>query len=348
MTVPSQASKPVRRFALFVPVILFGLVVLAWSGFWVYAKTQAETRFRSGLEREARNGRQWVCENAAFGGYPFRLELRCSDLSLIRSVANGPSWRLQLGGFAALTQVYTPGHVIAESPGPLSVTGPDGRVHVLSWASGQMSARLSLDGFERASLVLAQPVLREAGATPPVDLGRAGQMEWHARRHPTRPAADKAIEISVTGSDVIAPAFEALIRNGEPGQLQLGTTVPRADLFLAGIRPETLKAWAATGAQVGLDQLRLKKGPSELALTGQIGIDDFNRLRGRISASQIGITEIGGLRIGGMLGLGGLLAAPPAGQLPAGHKPLPPVELREGRVYLGPVRVPELRLDPLF
>jgi hypothetical protein len=345
---PPPSTKPVRRFALFVPVILFGLVALAWSGFWVYAKTQAETRFRAALEREARNGRQWACENAAFGGYPFRLELRCSDLTLIRSIGNGPPWRLQLGGFAALMQVYTPGHVIAESPGPLSVTAPDGRMHVLSWTSGQMSARLSLDGFERASLMLAQPVLKDVGATPAVDLGQAKQMEWHARRHPTRPAADKAIEVSITAADVAAPAFEALIRNGEPGQLQFGATVPRTDLFLAGIRPETLKAWSATGAQVALDQLRLKKGPSELALTGQIGIDDLNRLRGRISASQIGITEIGGLRIGGVLGLGGLLAAPPAGTLPAGHKPLPPVELREGRVYLGPLRVPELRLDPLF
>jgi hypothetical protein len=348
MTPNIPQSKPVRRLGLFLPVILFGLVVLAWSGFWFYARQQAQMRFGAALEREARNGRQWSCENAAFGGYPFRLELRCSDVLLVRTSSGGAPWRVQLGGLAALAQVYSPGHVIIESPGPLRVTAPDGANHAVTWTQAQMSGRLSLSGFERASLVVAQPVLQAAGAAPAAPIGQAKALELHVRRHPTRPAADQAVEIFATATDMVAPAFEALIRNGAPSQFELAATVPRSDFFLGGIRPESLKAWSAAGGQLTLDKVQIRKGPSELALAGMLGLDDLNRLRGRITASQIGILEIGGVRVGGMLGLGGLLVPPAAGTLPAGHKPLPPVDLRDGRVYLGPIRVPEMRLDPMF
>ena len=52
-----------------------------------------------------------------------------------------------------------------------------------------------------------------------------------------------------------------------------------------------------------------------------------------------------------MSGLGGLLGGRLSAQLPGaapGLTPLPPVVLREGRVYLGPIRLPLQPLPPLY
>lgn len=342
----TDRDSPRRSFWLYLPILLFALVAGAWSGFWVYARHQAETRMSALLAREAGNGRQWTCADMAFGGYPFRLELRCSDVILLRRSGEAAPTRFQLGGFAAVTQIYAPGHVIAESPGPLIITSPAASVTRLDWTSGQMSLRVSLTGVERASLVLDQPKLSLAGLARGNGEGSAKAMELHLRRHPTRPPEDRAIETSLTLSEATGPWLEAVIGNGAPAELAFGASLPQAQLFATGVRVDTLKAWATSGAMLAIDRLTLKKGSSELSLTGTLGLDDLNRLKGRITAAQNGITEIGGIRVGGLLGLGGLLAPP--GRAPAGLKPLPPVEMRDGRLYLGPVRVPEFRLDPLL
>src|SRR5262245_49701352 len=68
-----------RRWPLVLLFLLVGTLAIAWSGLWVYATTQAETTIAGWREREARVGRIHDCATQTISGFPFRIEVRCSD-----------------------------------------------------------------------------------------------------------------------------------------------------------------------------------------------------------------------------------------------------------------------------
>jgi len=92
------------------------------------------------------------------------------------------------------------------------------------------------------------------------------------------------------------------------------------------------------------------KGKARVDGSGQLALDPLHRVAGDLQLAAAGIEQIGGLRIGNLLGgLGGFLGgrgnnASTAPDLTT----LPPVSLREGRVFIGPFRLPLQPLLPLY
>ena len=60
------------------------LVIAAagWSAFWFYAAERANQIIAGWLEREARVGRIYRCGSQSLGGFPFRIEVRCTNASV--------------------------------------------------------------------------------------------------------------------------------------------------------------------------------------------------------------------------------------------------------------------------
>ncbi len=346
MTLPDTIpAKRGFRWGLYLPVILLGVIAAGWSAFWFIAKGKAEDAIASALTREAAAGRNWACANRSISGFPFRFDLNCASLTLEQATPDGPR-KLQLGPVAATARIYAPSHIIAESPGPLVLTVPDGTRTDVGWSNAQVSLRLNFGGLDRASLVANAPritVSNNANAAI-----QAETLELHLRPHPTRPTSERAMDVSLALKTAQSPAMNQLMGNADPANLDAQVTVPQAPIFLGGIRPQTLEAWRATGSVADITRLTLKKGKSEFSLTGQLGLDDAHRLKGRIEAAQAGIDQIGGIRIGGLLNAGSLLAARPPANAASALKPLPAIDLRDGRLFIGPLRLPEPRLEPLY
>jgi hypothetical protein len=337
------------RFWLYAPYVLLALLALGWSGFWLVVRGRVAEAVDTALAREVQKGRTWTCNDRTIGGFPFRVELRCSGLALT-STRWGEAVRVETGPSVAVGQIYSPNHVILQVTSPLRATLPEGRTLDVTWTG--LEASLIHRGDERVSIVMTQPNASLATAGAPTDSWRATTLETHIRRNPTRPAADQVVDLALTAKGTVLPAIDALLGTSEPGDIDLQASVTQTDAFRLGFNPDALEAWRNASGQFELTRLTSTKGPARVEASGQLLLDQTHRPSGRLQVALAGIQQIAGIPVGGLTsGLGGLLGGRLSAQLPGaapGLTPLPALVLREGRVYLGPIRLPLQPLAPLY
>ncbi len=334
------------RTWLYAPYVVVVALAVGWAGFWFFAKARVAEGIDSWIAKEAAAGREWACARRAISGFPFRIEVKCDGVSLLRR--NDPSApALALGPLHTVAQIYNPRHIIIETPGPLAANWTDGRKAMLAWTRGQMSLRSSKEGFERASIVMEEPAFTSEGLE--AEATRASRLEAHLRPAPGR-ETEQAFDVSLMLDSLASPVLDALAGSPQPAELRLSMIATRAGAFADGLTPVSIDGWRGLGGVLEVPRFGLKKGQAVLEGTGWLALDEMRRLRGRIEASQSGIDQIGGFRLGGLLDAGALLAGRPAVTTEGGRslKPLPPIEAREGRVYLGPLRLPGPPLRPVF
>lgn len=347
-------TTPRRRGSrawLYAPFMALALAAAAWTGFWFVVRARVVDAVDTALAKEAGLGRSWTCTDRTVAGFPFRVELRCASLAL-SSARWGETVRVQTGPAVAVGQIYTPSLVIAQITGPLQATLPEGRKLDLAWTRLEASLTHNAGDPERLSLVVAGP---SASLTAPgltTESWRATSLEAHLRRNPTRPAADQAVDLAIAAKGSILPALDALMGTDEPGDVDIQATVTQTEAFRIGLNPDALEAWRNATGQIELTRLVSIKGPARIEATGQFLLDQTHRPAGQLQASLAGIRQIAGIPVGGIAaGLGGLLGGRLSAQLPGvapGLTALPPIVLREGRVYLGPIRLPLQPLPALY
>lgn len=341
------APTPRRsRFWLYGPVTLLAILAAAWSGFWFYAHGRTVAEIDKALAREAGRGRTWTCNNRSVGGFPFRIEVRCDSLALT-STRWGEAVRVETGPALAVGQIYSPGLVIFEARSPARVTLPEGRRLDLSWK--QLDASLAWRDPQRFALVAAEPSATLTTPEQPPETWRAAALEAHLRRNPDRPAADQAVDLALSATGTVLPAIDALLGTTDAGTIDLQATLTQADAFRQGFNPDALEAWRSGNGVLDLTRLSATKGAARIDGSGQLRLDPTHQVGGDLQLAAAGIDQIGGIRVGNLLGgLGGLLGGRASTSAPPGLTPLPPVSLREGRVFLGPIRLPLKPFLPLY
>jgi len=367
-TFDPAAARPRRRWRIVLPLVAAVLLAAGWAGFWYYAAARAGSEFAAWRAREAAAGREVNCANQSIGGFPFRLELRCTDPAVNLRRANAS---LQAKNMLAAVQVYQPSLMIAEFGGPLTISDDaHSAKYELDWSLAQASAR-GLPRPERVSLVLDKPSLGRRDAE---QLARADHAELHLRPAPRLPQDPPAIDVSldlvkahVLGVPLIANApIDADIAGTLRGVGDLSPK-PLAQLLreiaAANGRLDITKARIQQGdiLGTGTGTLRLTEGgmlDGELTLTvagidqlmAQLGVD-----KAVGQASQRALSRIApGLNLDALLGPrgGAALAAAGAAMLgqPAeleGRKAVTlPLRFVDGVVFLGPLRV--ALIPPLF
>jgi hypothetical protein len=345
------------RVWLFAPFVLLALAVAGWSTAWFLIRNATTDAIDDWLAAEAAQGRQWQCVDRTVGGYPFRITISCDALSLQR-----PGASLALGAVTAVAQVYAPRHVIVHAAGPLRAG--DGRMGVDgTWRLLQASVRTVAEGgFQRLSLAVDEPALRVTGA-PGGDLAlSAGRLETHLRPSPTRDASEGAYDWTLGLARLNLPVLDTLIGGAEPADLDLQVTATRARDVKARPWTEELERWREAGGRLEVTTLALAKGRRFIDGAGQFGLDEAHRVQGRAELAATGLEGLVGTLLGARGGataalLGALIGQPiapdPAPEVKAksskpGLKPLPPVRLDEGRVFIGTLPLPGVRLPPLY
>lgn len=347
--VPAGSGAPpqrLSRFWLYTPFVLLALLALAWSAAWFLIRGRIADGLDAWLAAETAAGRQWTCADRALGGYPFRIEVSCSELRLQGEGLSG-----SFGPVRAVAQVYQPRHAIVLLAGPLRLG--DGRVTATAeWRRFEASVRVAQGGLRRASVVAQAPRLRIAGL--PEDLVLTGDsLSLHLRPNPSR-AAEAAVDVAVSAAGARVPPLDALVGGAEPANLQIDLTATEADAFAGGFGIGEVERWREGGGRIDLLLLSIAKGPRRLEAKGTLRLDEQHRPAGQLALAGTGlddlIANLAGGRSGGLLGaLLGQAAKPqgPGGGAPA-LTPLPPVRLDDGRVALGPFTVPNARLPALY
>jgi hypothetical protein len=342
------------RFWLFAPFVVLVLVGLGWSVAWFVIRDRVAERLEAVLARQAAAGRQWTCADRAVAGYPFRIEVSCSALTLQR----GPA-RATFGRVVSVAQVYQPRLIIAEVAGPLHIENGDTRIDA-QWRLLQMSLHLAQDGFQRVSLITDGASLRATGIAPAEIVGSAERLEAHVRPDPARFGTEGAYDVALSAAKAAVPALNELVGGDEPLDLGADVILTRARTLAGGPPFEAAERWRQGGGGLELTRVTLAKGARRLEARGTLGLDDLHRATGRLELAAAGLEDvvarITGVRIGGT---GGALL----GTLMGGQKPnpnraggggdqklaqLPAVRLENGRVLLGPLTLPGVRLTPLY
>ena len=350
MTDPTPRRRGSRAW-LYAPFMALALAAAGWTGFWFVVRARVIDAVDTALAKEAGLGRSWTCTDRTVAGFPFRVELRCASLALT-SARWGEAVRVQTGPAVAVGQIYTPNLVIAQITGPLQATLPEGRKLDFAWTRLEASLTHNSGDPERLSLVLTGPSATLTAPGLATETWRATTLEAHLRRNPTRPPADQAVDLAIAAKGSVLPALDTLLGTTEPGDVDIQATVTQTEAFRIGLNPDALEAWRNAAGQIEVTKLVSIKGPARVEASGQFLLDQTHRVAGQLQASLAGIRQIAGIPVGGIAaGLGGLLGGRLSAQLPGaapGLTALPPVVLREGRVYLGPIRLPLQPLPALY
>jgi hypothetical protein len=342
------------RFWLLVPFVLLGLVAAGWATAWVLIRDQTSRALDEWMAREIAHGRQWTCPDRAIGGFPFRIEVSCASLNLQRTGS-----RLTLGPVRTIAQVYRPRHLIAHVGGPLRAS--DGQIGVDgNWQLLEASIRIAPEGLQRASVVADGPEFRLTGAAPGDISFSAQHLETHLRPNPAR-TAEGAYDWSLRAAKLALPGLDALIGGAEPADLHLDLTATQARDVAARSWPDELERWRQAGGRMEVARLALAKGARRVEGKGQFGLDEAHRPQGRAELAAADLDGLLGTVLGARTGvtaalLGALRGKPAEPEPTPGDgrganpalKPLPPLRIDGGRVHLGPLPIPGIRVAPLY
>ena len=345
-----QEMRPRRasRFWLLAPFTLLALVAVAWSVGWFVIRDQIETRIDRALAREASLGRSWDCAGRNIAGFPFRIEINCASLTF----ESADGMNLSLGSSRALAQIYQPRHLIVEVSGPMR--GGDGRAVVEGdWSSLRGSVKELGLGTEQVSLVALEPRMTVTGVAPLPMEGASDRVDLYARPSPDAAGDRGSVDIVVRAVNATAPMLDAMIGDGEPAQVELQARATNIRGLRGGAPEDIAENWRRDGGAIELALLDIARGTARIQLTGELTLDEERRLAGQIKPQASGIEPIiqrvvgpeQGQNVAMMLQA---LSGPAAEGSPSNMRSLPPLDFRDGRIYVGPFPIPQLRLPPLF
>ena len=254
--------------------LLAGLVVLfigLYTAGWFYAASLLREKTLALLGSHDAEGISAECSDADYRGYPFRIGLFCSRVS-VDDRANGVS-----GSFGALrsaAQVYDPGHIVWEMDSPAEIRSSRGLTVSTSWASLQSSLIAKLKGVERAALVLEKPkthvVSTADGQTFDINADHA---EIHLRQN----GADLDAAVTLEGTDTAIKDLQQLLPRLNTS-LNL-TLVGRAGI-IDGSDPNGISLRQTKGE---MREFRADLGEGRvLLLSGPFSFDDQGRMSGKL------------------------------------------------------------------
>ncbi|MDB5503050.1 MAG: hypothetical protein JWR89_2952, partial [Tardiphaga sp.] len=143
----SDFALPTRRrlWPVFIMPVLVVVLAAAWTGFWFYAASKVDEEVDVWRAREAAAGRIYDCNNRSVAGFPFRLEVRCSGVSvaLLSQTAGQAATQApltaKLAEILVVAQIYTPKQLIAEFKAPAILSDRGQPAMVVNWSTARSS-----------------------------------------------------------------------------------------------------------------------------------------------------------------------------------------------------------------
>jgi len=292
--VSTQNGSPKSRpWLIAVPTAVLVVLGVIWSGFWYWSTTAAEATMSTWRAREAEAGRIYGCATTSFGGYPFRIEVACTEPSVEDRAA---ALSIRARNLTAVAQVWDPTLVIGEIAGPLTLAPPGGAPTAsIDWTLAQASLRGIPGAPERLSIVIDKPTLTSVPAVGP--LARAEHMEFHGRFAAESAPGHPVLDLGLDLKGATAPALIAAL--GVMGPLASAST----DLSLVAVLrgapdlapkplPQKLREIQAANGRLDITNARLQQGDLIATATGALGLTARGTLTGDLQLTVINIAKL--------------------------------------------------------
>jgi hypothetical protein len=286
-----------RLWPVFAMPVLLLVAAAAWSAFWFYAASQVDQTVDAWRAREAGSGRVYDCANRSVAGFPFRLEVRCSGVSvaLMSQTAGQAATQTpitaRLGEILVVAQVYDPKRLIAEFTAPAFLSdGGKLPSMVVNWSKARSSV-IGLPGIpQRASIVFDNAALDRIAASVQTPLARAGHVELHGRlaegATPDHPVIETALQMAGASIQDVHPLL------AEPFDVDVRTLLSGLKDFSPKPWPERFREIQAAGGHVEIVQSRVQQGDLIAVATGSLGLSPGGRLDGELQMTVAGIEKV--------------------------------------------------------
>ena len=339
------------RKRVYLPFLAFLLVCGAWSVLWKITADAVGNGIDEWFRDEAAAGRIWTCADRSLGGYPFRIELRCTAPSFTATI-DGATTRGQMGDLLAVANAYQPSLIVAKAQSPLQIQSADTQFD-LSWTDMSVSHHMKNGELVQIASEFDHPVLKLAKSGPAVEFLRADRFEAYARPAET----PGALEAAVRTVRANAPLANGITGENDPLDLVARVVVSGAGLLQPAPLRRRLEIWRLSGGVLEVPELKLAKGNARVEATGRFGLDPSHRPQGKLDLQATGaepiLKRLGIPTAAVALGsaLSALLPGAKAQPAPASDGAAPPLKLSlaidSGRISVGPVRTPFV-VPPLY
>lgn len=349
MTIASAGPARIAG-AAFVGLALAAAVA---GGGWSFAAGRANAAISSWIAQEAAAGRVWSCPDRRTQGFPTRLEIVCPKLGFEGAVLDRP-FAGSVGGFTAHASLWRPQTVEAQLAAPFSAATPEGDHFTLDWRRLDLVLDGAAQGFRAVAVSGEGFSLSGADASgAPLDFS-AASAQASLRPGPGAPGeAPPSYEFEATVAGAGAPTLAALLALKAPVDANVSGAIVGLDLAKGGSLLERLERWRLAGGRVDFSQVRIVSGEALLEAKGGFDLDEARRPRGefdaRLSGLEATLRQFGvspALIAGGSLLTSFLTGSP--GREDRTKTIRLPVRLADGVVSVGPLRLPSLRLPPLY
>jgi hypothetical protein len=278
-----------RRWPVVLPFFLVALLAALWTGGWFYIAARAPDAIADWRAREARAGRVYDCGTQSIVGFPFRIEVRCSDPSAQLSDM-APPVAFKAADALIAWQVYEPALIIGEFAGPLALGEPNKPASFLAhWRLAQASMRASLAGLERVSIVCeGGSVDRTEGGNPAVF--KADHVELHGRRVAGAPADNPAVDLILRLAAASAPALHPIL--AEPLDADVAGVLHGAPDLAPRPWPVLFKEWQARGGSLDISKARVQQGDVIAVGAGSLSLTPRGGLNGQMQVTIVELAKV--------------------------------------------------------
>jgi hypothetical protein len=288
MDYPEPARR--RSWPVVVPALILIILAGGWSAFWFYAADKAQDVIINWRQREAKSGRVYGCMQENIGGFPFRIEVRCSDPQAeFRSTQ--PPLALRAADLLVALQIYQPKLLIAEFSGPLSVAAPGQPAKfTANWSLGRASVRGTPNNPERVSIVFDDPVLDRQDGAAPERTFTAKHAELHGRLAGGTVRDKPVIDLALSLTAAVAPALHPLAAQAFDADV---------DTQLIGLQNFDPKPWQQrfreiqqANGRIAVRAARIRQGDALAVAAGTLSLNASGQLNGELQVTVAGLDKL--------------------------------------------------------
>lgn len=339
MTETASTSPRHPRRGLAIPFLVVGLLLAAWTGWWLVLTHQIETRLADQAESLRQQGWQVRYASVTTTGWPFRARVEIPHMEVIAPSGLG----VAAPTLTAEANAYDPDQWVVLAPDGLTLTRPGkGKVGVKGEGL-RLSVSHLRDRFPDLRVELFKPTFIAHPGAEPFPIASAGRIQFYARPHLTggRAATDQM--------DVKFVLTDARGRSGGPvegvtrsGMLSadIEATIDHASRLSGPDAAGLFANWTEAGGRFTAIHGELTAGESGAVLSSdQLSAGPDGRLRGQLALKAdkplpaiAGLARSGSGAVNRLGAVGAAAAATTGGQ---GDVALTLV-FRDGRTWLGP------------
>jgi hypothetical protein len=285
-------NNPRRARRRLGPVLVALVVAIPaiWTGVWFYAASAAEAAIAGWRAREASSGRHYECGQQTIGGFPFRIEVRCTNPNAELRGQDKP-FLLKGTGLVVQVQLHRPTVLFIEFSGPMTAAeAGQPPAYVVNWSLGQSSVRGTPRNPQHGSLRYDDLTAQRSGDGAGTTVFIAKRIELDARIAEGSASSNPVIEVMLRAVAAAAPELHAL------------AVVPvdaAIDLTLRGLpdfAPKPLRArlreLQARGGRIEVAKARVQQGEVIAVGSGALGLTERGNLDGQLQLTVVGMAQL--------------------------------------------------------